>query len=328
FDGKAWTEIKTNIPDPYWHDPVNSLEEYWAQIRLYANVKSRYQTLFENPAQTPEYGKVVQVPNFKSQHVVSRNVDVWLPPNYNEDNAYPVIYMHDGQMLFDGASTWNGQEWNIDEVVTHLMMENKIPPVIIVGVWNTGRTRHSEYYPQKPLKLLPTSLRDTLVSRNLAGKPQADQYLNFLVKELKPEIDQKFATLTKAEDTYIMGSSMGGLISMYAMCEYPDVFGGAGCLSTHWVGDPNIQGTEIIKSFAQYLDENLPTANDHKFYFDHGTVGLDGLYEPGQAMVDKIMQSHGFDDMSWMTKKFEGADHSEKSWNERLHIPLQFLLKK
>ena len=127
--------------------------------------------------------------------------------------------------------------------------------------------------------------------------------------------------------TFIAGSSMGGLISLYAICEYPKVFGGAACLSTHWPGVFYTDKNPIPEQFFKYLKKKLPNPNNHKIYFDFGTATLDAMYEPYQIEVDKIMKQKGYTSKSWITKKFEGEDHSEVAWAKRLHIPLVFLLK-
>ena len=93
-------------------------------------------------------GKIKRHANFSSEHVQKRNVDVWLPEGYSKKNKYAVIYMHDGQMLFDSTDTWNKQEWKVDETISKLMGENKIQDVIIVGIWNIRQLRHAEYFPQ------------------------------------------------------------------------------------------------------------------------------------------------------------------------------------
>jgi enterochelin esterase-like enzyme len=103
---------------------------------------------------TVSSGTIQRLENFSSQYVTSRNVDVWLPAGYSPGNRYSVLYMHDGQMLFDSTTTWNKQEWGVDEVISRLLKENKIEEVIVVGIWNGGPTRQSDYFPQKPFESL------------------------------------------------------------------------------------------------------------------------------------------------------------------------------
>jgi enterochelin esterase-like enzyme len=98
-------------------------------------------------------GKIERMENFKSNYVTERNIDVWLPENYSSSKKYNVLYMHDGQMLYDPEMAWNKQAWNVDDVLTKLVTENKIQDVIVVGIWNGGITRHIDYFPQKALKV-------------------------------------------------------------------------------------------------------------------------------------------------------------------------------
>ena len=280
-------------------------------------------------------GTIQRIENFKSNYVDSRNVDVWLPDGYSNTQKYAVLYMHDGQMLYDAETTWNKQAWEVDAIAGKLIQEEKTKPFIVVGIWNNGQKRHPEYFPQKPYESLSQIQTDTITAQlQKAGRtkevfqPISDLYLKFLVTELKPYIDEHFSTLKNRENTVIAGSSMGGLISMYAICEYPEVFGGAACISTHWPGTFSTQNNPIPDAFINYMKDHLPNPKTHTIYFDFGNKTLDALYPDLQKKVDALMQKKSFTNANWSTQFFEGKDHSEKSWAERLHIPLQFLLKK
>jgi len=279
-------------------------------------------------------GTIERLTDFPSQYVSARNVDIWLPDDYNPERRYAVLYMHDGQMLFDAGTTWNHQEWGVDEVAGQLISDGDIEPCIVVGIWNSDSGRHTDYFPQKPFESLPKSVQDSLLQnagrgadvKVFNGPIVSDNYLKFLTLELKPYIDAHFATLSDRDHTFVAGSSMGGLISWYALCEYPEVFGGAACISTHWPGTFDTVNNPIPKAFVAYLANHLPDPETHKIYFDYGTHTLDALYEPYQLQADEVMQSKGFDAKNWETRKFPGASHSEASWKERLDIPLIFLL--
>lgn len=279
-------------------------------------------------------GKLEIYNDFTSKFVTKRTVEVWLPNNYNTNIKYAVLYMHDGQMLFDENTTWNKQSWNIDEMATKLMSSKTVKPFIVVGIYNGGLTRHSDYFPQKPFENLSTEEKE-FVNNQLKEKgrtidnflPNSDNYLKFLIKELKPMIDKKYSVFTDKKNTFIMGSSMGGLISMYAMLEYPNIFGGAACISTHWPGIFNTENNPIPNAFYQYLTKNVKKIKKNKIYFDYGDQTLDAMYPPLQKEVDKIMTKNGFNKGNWQTHFFSGDDHSEKSWSARLDIPLTFLLQ-
>jgi predicted alpha/beta superfamily hydrolase len=269
---------------------------------------------------------IIRYDDFKSEHVVTRTVDVWLPPGYSADESkrFAVLYMHDGQNLFDAALAYGGEVWGVDTAIRRLSRQGKIPEMIVVGVWNTFY-RFSEYMPEKPFRLLDEKTQEFLIDE-YDSPPKSDAYLSFLVTELKPFIDQNYRTLPDRDNTLIMGSSMGGLISIYALCEYPEVFGRAGCLSTHWIGSLVADFDQMSGAMASYLDSNLPAAGNHRIYFDYGTLNLDSLYEPHQIKIDAIMRKQGYRlQKDWITKEFPGHDHNEKSWRARLNEPLLFL---
>lgn len=273
-------------------------------------------------------GTIRLVESFSSKYVPARTIAVWLPEDYDSAKKYPVLYMHDGQNLFDSTVTWNHEEWKVDETITKLIRQNKIRPCIVVGIWNMGDTRWNEYFPQKAVNYFSSADMNTFTAAYIKTPLQADDYLKFLVSELKPLIDKSFPTLTDRENTFIAGSSMGGLISLYALCEYPNVFGGAACISTHWIGGWPPPVAYIPNGFYQYLNEALPSPKTHKIYFDYGTETLDQHYKPYQVEVDKIMIAKGYTSSNWITKEFVGENHSEKSWKKRFYIPAEFLLGK
>lgn len=280
-------------------------------------------------------GSIVRIENLISKYVPKRNIDVWLPLGYNKKKKYAVLYMHDGQMLFDPSTTWNNKSWLMDSSITKLIKEDKISEVIVVGIWNGGERRHSEYFPQKPFEMLnmdqKASIKEAVRKNNASVfnnyEINSNNYLKFIVEELKPYIDKNFSTKTNSDNTFIAGSSMGGLISMYAICEYPNVFGGAICMSTHWPGIFEMENNPIPGAFIQYLNSNLPNAQNHKIYFDCGDQTLDALYPPLQNKVDDVMRKKGYSQKSWMTKYYTNQDHSEDAWSGRIQIPLQFMLE-
>ena len=271
-------------------------------------------------------GTIKRVDAFASKYVPARTIAVWFPEDYDSTQKYPVLYMHDGQNLFDSTVNWNHEEWKVDETITRLIKEKKIRPCLVVGIWNMGDTRWNEYFPQKAVKYFPAADMNTFTTTYLKKPLQADDYLKFLVRELKPFIDKSFPTLTDRDNTFIAGSSMGGLISLYAMCEYPKVFGGAACVSTHWIGGWPPPVAYIPNGFYQYLKDELPSPKTHKIYFDYGTETLDQYYKPYQLEVDKIMTAKGYTSDNWITKEFVGEKHSEASWKNRFYIPVEFLL--
>jgi enterochelin esterase-like enzyme len=259
--------------------------------------------------------EIITFHNFESIYVPARNIEVYLPEGYNPCQTYDVLYMHDGQNVFNPHTSYTGISWGVKEAIDSLLKEDKIRPVIVVAIWNTSN-RFLEYMPNEPRE----SLMQLMAENNIQDTIVSDDYLKFIVHELKPFIDRKFGTNPRPEATFIMGSSMGGLISMYAVCQYPEVFGGAACLSTHW---PIADGIVL-----EYFRDNLPDPANHRFYFDFGTVNLDSIYEPYQLKADQMLRERGYDEDNWVTLKFDGADHNESSWRERIHVPLKFLFGK
>ncbi len=283
------------------------------------------------PAHTAS-GRVQRFERFPSRHVDARTVDVWLPDGYDGTQRFAVLYMHDGRGLFDSAITWNHLEWGVDEALGPLMASGTIRNTIVVGVWHNNAKRHIEYLPQRAYFLMSEAEQRSVIETDSKGpgappdvRPISDAYLRFLVTELKPFIDSAFATRTDRENTFVAGSSMGGLISMYAICEYPRVFGGAACFSTHWPGSGGL-GSPVPAALMRYMREFLPAPDTHKLYFDYGTEGLDSLYKPFQAQADEIIRDRGFTAKNWMTLEYPGEEHSERAWRKRLAIPFTFLL--
>jgi enterochelin esterase-like enzyme len=284
-------------------------------------------------------GAFVALDAFPSRHVAPRNVTVWLPPGYDgATQRYPVLYMHDGQNLFDPKTAMGGQPWDVHRVLASLMASGAARPAIVVGIWS-NRDRAREYGPAPAVEALPPDLRAVLLGDPpISGglPPLSDQYLRFLVEELKPAIDSRFRTRKERAHTFTIGSSMGGLISLYAVARHPEVFGGAACLSTHWPVTTNfnmlfdkndMRPVRIASAWFDWLGKALPRAGAFKLYFDHGDATLDALYAPYQQQMDAILRAKGYrQGIDVISKVYPGADHSEAAWRSRIDIPLRFLL--
>lgn len=280
-------------------------------------------------------GRIIKIDNFQSKFINARNIQIWLPPGYdtNKKEKYPVLYMHDGQNVFDKGNAGFGVAWGADGTAEKLIKEGKVKPFIIVTAAHGDSLRYMEYFPEKAAKNFTDE--DNKVFKQLSEKMNvqvnwlADEYLQFMIRELKPYIDKNYRTLPDAKNTSVCGSSMGGLISMYGICEYPEVFGQAACVSTHWpllFDNNNMHPSEAVRT---YMKDHLPSPTNHRIYFDYGTETLDQYYEVHQKMVDEIMQAKGFTEgTNWVTRKFEGASHDEQSWQDRMDVILEFLYGK
>lgn len=286
------------------------------------------------PAPQVSGGTIVDLGVVKSKYADPRRVVVWLPTGYRPDGPkYAVLYMHDGQNLFDKKTAGYGMEWEIDETLDRLIEEKKVRPTIVVGIWSTPK-RLQEYVPSKAFNGLPPSYRGKIRAL-YGGDPLSDGYLKFLVRELRPMIDRRFNVKTDRANTAIMGSSMGALVSLYAVDEYPRIFGEAGMMSTHWPlvitpDDKPIsnQEYEIVSSaFERYLTPALPDPATHKLYFDHGSETLDANYARYQDRVDRVVHRRGYHQwINTLSLSYPGEKHNEISWASRVAVPLQFLL--
>lgn len=253
-----------------------------------------------------------------SQYIGSRKFYIFIPKGVTPSNATKVIYMHDGQMLFDKDITWNNQEWMVDEVSNRIVAENGFN-FIVVGIMNAGyKKRWFEYFPEKALS--------TYQKKSMDQEFTSDEYLNFLTIELKPFLFNIMKISHDSNNHFLMGSSMGALISMYGVIEKQDEFGGFAAISTHWPGADLEDKNAFDQSIQDYLNKNFLRLHNKRIYFDHGTEGLDAHYDKYQKEVDRIfstkLQKHNI----FQSKKFIGASHDENSWSQRLHIPLKFLL--
>ncbi len=277
---------------------------------------------------------LIRYEQMTSAFIESRNVHVWLPDGYHTSKRrYPVIYAQDGQNLFSPAYAFRGQTWGADTALSARMKPDGSGGAIVVGIWNTPK-RRSDYAPVGVEALLPIAVQDRITREN-GHLPAGDAYLRFIVHELKPLIDASFRTQKSRNSTSLIGASRGGMISLYGLCEYPDVFGAAACLSTHWLllsapsasTDPSLETVAITRALETYLRAKLPQPSSHKIWMDHGTINLDQFYPPYQAHIDQVfkslkwMQGHDFE-----SRTYVGGDHNEAAWRARLSDPLDFIL--
>jgi enterochelin esterase-like enzyme len=257
------------------------------------------------------------------------NIDIWVPDCYNPEEKYPVLYLHDGQNLYDAKSSWNKQAWEIDQVGGKLIEEGKIKPFIAVGIHSIDATRVCDLMPEKVLteyfdhEKYTTTGFEGYCSKEIRG----DEYVDLIVNTIKPMIDSTFSTLPDKDNTAIMGSSMGGLASFYAMCERPDIFGTAICVSTHMSVAGETCWAEAV--FA-YLRAKLPTDGEHKIYFDCGDKTSDYYYVPFFDELVSIPQEKGYtvENGKLSYGFYPGTAHDEASWCKRVDVPLTFLYKK
>ena len=223
---------------------------------------------------------------------------------------YRVVYMHDGENLFDPRIANTGIDWGIDEAMMRGVSDGRFEPAIVVGVWSTAK-RRSEYSPWD-------------------GAPQ---YARFLIEELKPRLDAEFRTLPGPKNTFAMGSSMGGLLSYYLVRNHPNVFSACGCVSSHFA----LSGASFNSTADSDADATPYVINDIasgqtvprgvRFYFDYGTATLDATYEEDHAPVRAWLLEQGLTEgVDFLMRKYEGAEHAERAWRARVGDQLDWLL--
>lgn len=226
-----------------------------------------------------------------------RDVIVWLPPGYETSRArrYPVLYMHDGQNVFDPSTSFLGTDWQVDETADSLMRAGQMEEIIIVGIYNTS-DRTAEY-------------SDTDRGRS---------YMKFLVETLKPFIDANYRTRPGREHTATMGSSMGGLISFLLAWEHAPVFSQAACLSPAFI--PPFDG------IVRMVENDHGPARGIRIYMDNGGVALDSVLQAGCEAMLAALQKNGFkpgDNLEWFHDV--KAEHTERAWAARVWRPLLFM---
>lgn len=269
----------------------------------------------------------------------ARHVSIYLPPQYETDPSarLPVIYAHDGQNLFDPRIANTGVDWGVDEAMQALVAEGAIEPAIIVGIWSTP-ARRLEYAPAGVLARVAEDMRRAAAEEFPEELRAGDAYLRFIVEELKPRVDAAFRTRPERDSTFLMGSSMGALISVYGMAEYPHVFGGAAGLSMHWpvgVSERNIVERQetwrpaVVAAFSDYFAAKQLNPAHHRIWVDHGTGFLDHLYVPYQEAMLPVLADLGYvEGQTLEARVYPGANHNEAAWRARLRDPLTFLLRR
>ncbi len=238
----------------------------------------------------------------------SREITVYVPPSLaagtKPGHNYPVIYFHDGQNMFDSHTSYVG-EWRADETLQKLARDGI--EVIAVGIPNAGEDRLDEYSPWRG--------RSGFGRRQVGGK--GAKYLEWVVDEVKPMVDRSFPTRTDRDGTGTVGSSLGGLISLYALSKYPDVFGFAGAMS------PSLRWHDykIVDLFQEWSGPRP------RLHLDMGGREFRGLYADARRMRDALLASGwvGGRDLQYVEDRY--GRHHEESWARRLPDALRFLLR-
>ncbi|TPE44853.1 alpha/beta hydrolase-fold protein [Pontibacter mangrovi] len=233
----------------------------------------------------------------KGTVIPARDLVVWLPPSYAQDKKkhYPVLYLHDGQNLFDPNTSSFGVDWRVDETADSLIRAGAMQPIIIVGINNT-EDRMQEYVPGE----------------------KGTAYMDFVVNTVKPFIDSTYRTKPAAKYTSTGGSSAGGTISFMLAWQHPDVFSKAICMSPAF----KIQDIDYVDDVLTYKGRKKPLY----FYIDNGGVELEQQLQPGIDEMLQALRQKGYregKDYRWV--KDEKAKHFESAWGKRMPQALQLL---
>jgi len=233
-----------------------------------------------------------------------RDLIVYLPPGYDDqpDRRFPVLYLHDGQNLFDGATSFiPGMDWHVGQTADSFINEGRVEPLIIVGIYNAGKQRLGEYTPTRAPKL---------------GGGRANRYAKFLQEEVQPMVKGNYRLLDGAENTGIGGSSLGGLVSLYLGLREPRVFGKIAALS------PSVWWNQrVIHRFAEVVRvQPLPL-----IWLDIGTHEGPRIVDDVERFRDILLGKGWQLGRDLFYQRIEGAEHNEAAWAARVGPFLEFL---
>ena len=259
----------------------------------------------QNPPEHTLTGDFARHPRFRSRFLPSdHTLIVYRPPGYRDDpvRRYPVLYLQDGQNVFDRATSSTGEEWAVDETAERLIQSGAIEPLIIVGIYHAGHGRIDEYTPTRDPR------------KNMGGK--GDGYARMLVQEIKPFIDRRYRTLRSASNTGLGGSSLGGLLTLHLGLRFPTVFNRLAVLSPSvWWND-----RAIVKEV-----EALSSKPPLRIWLDSGTGEGEEVARDARMLRDALLRKGWVEGQDLTYLEAEGGAHNEKSWATRVEGVLRFL---
>ena len=271
-----------------------------------------------------------------------RRIQIYYPYSKNVNDQTKFIIMNDGEELFSESDSWNGKAWNIDETFKDLKTQKENLNLVIIAIDSAKRIngnildetrRYAEYFPKESIKYIDENLKRSIYHNFIDS--QKFNYQDFVINKVIPSIEKKFDTKLNRDNLGIIGASMGGLSALNMSIENPEIFGFVGCISTHWVGIKiseylilpfrmKINGDEsTTKAIQKYIKKNVSKLSSQKLYFDHGTVGLDSLYENPQNEINKILLGSK---INFIYEVHPNHDHEPKFFGQRFkNILLNFI---
>ena len=272
----------------------------------------------------------------------TRKIQIYYPNNKIIDSDTLFIFMNDGEELFNAAESWHNMEWGIDEKIEQMNLNENELNFVIIAIHSAKKgnrffvdetKRYAEYFPKESIPYFDSGFKkrryqEWVNNNNL-------YYLEFLTEDVIPFVEDKFDISLNNKNLGIIGASMGGLSALNALIEHPDLFGFAGCISTHWVGIKPLEyfllplvgkidgDDDTANAIISYIEDNITNIDDQKIYFDHGTVGLDSLYSTPQRRVNKILDSKSKD---YKYLVFDGYDHYASEFGSRFDGVLEYLV--
>ena len=288
---------------------------------------------FAMPLAAEATGRLVEYERVAAEGLPDQRLSIWLPPGYDAgERRYPVLYMHDGHNLFDLKNSNFNKIWAADKAMLTAIRSGKVEPHIIIGIWAPGPDRYRQYLPRSAYDAAPPAIKAQMDATG-GGEIISQNYLAWIAGPLKAWVDASFRTRPGRDDTAIVGSSMGGLMSCYAFLEKPEVFGRAGCVSSHWPAvDPrSVAGEDsgVKQMWDAWFAARLGKPYGRRVWMDHGTATLDAFYAPYQQVLDARFAAAGWEKgRDWESRVYEGAEHEENAWAARLPEVFGWLLRK
>ena len=266
---------------------------------------------------------------FNKGYLNGRTIRVWLPKGYDSTKkAYDVVYFHDGQMLFDSSSTWNHQSWDIATSATKYLSKKRC---IVVGIDNDPANRYAEFFPSPIYSSLPVSVQLTLRDSLWNGLPRFDSYANALINEVFPLIENYWNVHRGGAHRTMVGSSMGGVVSLAFLLTHPAELSHVACLSIHlplinyWKFS-NRYKEPLAAAFNEFVMQNSKGLDGKSIYVDRGDQSLDAAYAEYFPVFESALNTCAKENRVTI-KLISNSGHSERDWAARIGPILKTLIK-